>query len=687
MVAPDVVIGARARYPSGNRSFDLLSMSSIVHTPADDAVAASRLADYLAWLDTRGQAPTTDARDYADLHAWSVADDTPFWDTLWDYLGLVGERGTAPAVDKAQLPKARWFADARLNYAENLLAPAWQGRADKTALVCLSEGRARETYTYGELLAAVGTFETWLRAQGVGEGDRVAGVVAHTAEPIIAMLACASIGAIWASASPDFGVSGLVDRFAQIEPRVLITVDAYVYGGKRFDRLDRVDALTEAMPSVEAVVVIENTDRPADLPAHTGTARWRDVLSTNAHDRPAFVRGAFDRPVAILFSSGTTGKPKCIVHGAGGMLLQHGKEHVLHGDIHPDDVFFYFTTCGWMMWNWQVSGLATGARLVTYDGNPATPDLDALWMMAEREGVTHFGTSAKWLAACRNAGLSPGSGHDLSALRIVFSTGSPLLDADYDWFDRSVGQHILLGSISGGTDIVSSFVGCVPSLPVRRGEIQARLLGADVAAFDDHGQALDDDKGELVCRKPLPSMPVAFWNDPDGARYHAAYFERFSGVWAHGDYIRFTPSGGAIIYGRSDATLNVGGVRIGTAEIYRQIEPMAEIADCLVAAQGSGDDDRMMMFVVLADAATLDDALIARIKRQLKTEASPRHVPAHILAVPALPYTRSGKKVEVAVARILNGQTVDNTEALANPEALKAIEAVLQEAGLLTSAV
>ena len=391
--------------------------------------------------------------------------------------------------------------------------------------------------------------------------------------------------------------------------------------------------------------------------------------------------------MAILFSSGTTGKPKCIVHGAGGMLLQHGKEQVLHGDIRADDVFFYFTTCGWMMWNWQVSGLATGARLVTYDGNPATPDLDALWAMAEREGVTHFGTSAKWLAACRNADLSPGSGHDLSALRIVFSTGSPLLDADYDWFYRTVGQHILLGSISDGTDIVSSFVGCVPSLPVRRGEIQARLLGADVAAFDDHGRALDDDKGELVCRKPLPSMPVAFWNDPDGARYHGAYFERFPGVWAHGDYIRFTPVGGAIIYGRSDATLNVGGVRIGTAEIYRQIEPMAEIADCLVAAQSSGDDDRMMMFVVLANDAILDDALIDRIKRRLKTEASPRHVPAHILAVPALPYTRSGKKVEVAVAKILNAQPVDNTEALAKPEALKAIEAVLQEAGLLVSAV
>ncbi|WP_348762285.1 acetoacetate--CoA ligase [uncultured Salinisphaera sp.] len=657
--------------------------SAIVYTPDEATVSRTRLAGYLRWLAERGQAPTHDPRDYAALHAWSVADETPFWDTLWDYLGLVGERGTAPALDSTRLPGARWFADAQLNYAENLLAPARHGRADATAIVALSEARARATWTYGQLVAEVGAFEAWLRDQGVVEGDRVVGVVAHTAEPIVAMLACASLGAIWASASPDFGIPGLIDRFAQIEPRVLVTVDAYIYGGKRFERLDRIEALTEAIDSITSVCVIDNTDTPAALPERADVTRWADIQHRHGGAAPTFSRGAFDRPVAILFSSGTTGTPKCIVHGAGGMLLQHGKEHVLHGDIGADDVFFYFTTCGWMMWNWQVGALATGTRLVTYDGNPAAPDLSALWAMAEREGVTHFGTSAKWLGVCRKAELAPGAAHDLSALRVVFSTGSPLLDADYDWFYETVGSQILLGSISGGTDIVSSFVGCVPSLPVRRGEIQARLLGADVAAFDDTGAPLATEKGELVCRKPLPSMPVAFWNDAEGARYRAAYFQRFPGVWAHGDIIRFTEHGGAIIYGRSDATLNVGGVRIGTAEIYRQIEPLADIADCLVAARASGDDDVMVMLVVMAEGAELDDARRAAIARHLKTQASPRHVPAHILSVAALPYTRSGKKVEIAVTRLLGGQTIDNTEALTNPETLSAIRSVLDEAGLL----
>ncbi|RJS94632.1 acetoacetate--CoA ligase [Salinisphaera sp. Q1T1-3] len=653
------------------------STPPVVYRPSEARIRASRLADYLGWLQARGEAPTDDPGDYQTLHDWSVRAPEAFWNGLWDWLGVIGERGDGPALADARMPGATWFPGARLNFAENLLAEALHGDATRTAVVSHSESRGRSTRTYGELLAEVGALEAWLVARGVGPGDRVAGVVAHTHEPIVAMLACASLGAIWASASPDFGVSGLIDRFAQIEPTVLVLVDGYVYGGRSFDRRDRIAALGEAMPSVRDVLVIDNTGTAAPLPDAAHVTAWSDALAAHAGAQPSFARGPFDRPVYILFSSGTTGVPKCIVHGAGGVLLQHGKEIALHGDVGRLDTFFYFTTCGWMMWNWHVSGLMTGARLVTYDGHPGHPDLDHLWAMAEAEGVTHFGTSAKWLAACRNAGIGPGAAHDLSALRVIFSTGSPLLDADYDWVYEAVADRILLGSISGGTDIVSSFVGCCPTIAVRRGEIQCRLLGVAAAAFDPNGDAVIEDKGELVCTQPLPSMPVAFWNDPDGARYREAYFARFPGVWAHGDYIRFTQTGGAVIYGRSDATLNVGGVRIGTAEIYRQIEPMAGIADCLVAARSVGDDDLMVLFIVMADDATFDEALAERIRRQLRAQASPRHVPGLILAVPALPYTRSGKKVEVAVARLLDGRPIDNTEAIGNPESLDAIRACL----------
>ena len=647
----------------------------ILYQPDAAAQRATRLHDYMRFLSARGD---VEAADYDALHEWSVASAEAFWASLWEYVDVVGSREADRVLSTREMPGARFFEGARLNFAENMLREALHGDPDKPAIVGVSESRDTTRLSYGELLEQTAAFEGYLVSLGVAEGDRVAGIVAHTHEPIVALLACASIGAIWSSASPDFGVAGLVDRFAQIEPKVLVTVDGYSYGGKHFERVTQIRELCEQMSSIEHVIVTANTGRPLELPADRAipVTGWDAALAAGAGHRMTFNRGEFDRPLCILYSSGTTGVPKCIVHGAGGVLLQHAKEHILHGDLRADDTLFYFTTCGWMMWNWQVSGLFTGARLVLYDGNPGYPDLDVLWALAERERVTHFGTSAPWIAGCRNAGLEPGATHDLAALRVIFSTGSPLLPADFDWVYDHVKADLLLGSIAGGTDIVSSFVGCCPLLPVRRGEIQCRLLGVAAAAYDDSGHAVIDESGELVCTQPLPSMPVKFWNDAHGTRYRAAYFDTFPGVWAHGDYILFTRAGGAIIYGRSDATLNVGGVRIGTAEIYRQIEPMAAIADALVVAQPHGEGDRIVMLVVLNDGHEFSETLADDIRKRLRANASPRHVPRVIVPVEGLPYTRSGKKVEVAVAKLLRGAAIDNTEAIANPEVLEAIAAI-----------
>lgn len=646
--------------------------NAILYQPDEERIAATRMRDYMVWLAANGY---PELRDYEALQRWSTQELEAFWASIWDYTGVIAHTPPQRMLASDTLPGA-WCPGARLNFAENLLREALHGDPERTAMVGLSESRGEVRMSYGQLLDQVGAFEAWLRSVGVKPGDRVAGVVANTHEPIVAMLACASMGAIWSSASPDFGVAGIVDRFAQIEPKVLVTVDGYRYGGKDFDRIGHADAIRERIPSIETVVVIGNAGAAPAIDAYPEFESWENALAAGAGATPAFTSLAFDQPVYILFSSGTTGVPKCIVHGAGGALLQHSKELLLHADIHRDDVFFYFTTCGWMMWNWLVSGLLTGATLVLYDGNPGHPDMNTLWRVAEREGITHFGTSAKWLAGCRNAGITPGRDFDLGALHTLMSTGSPLLPADFDWVYAQVKSDLLLGSISGGTDIVSSFVGCCPLLPVRRGEIQCRLLGVAAEAYNDAGQAVIDECGELVCTQPLPSMPVRFWNDEDGRRYHDAYFSRFEGVWAHGDFVLFTSEGGAIIYGRSDATLNVGGIRIGTAEIYRQVEPMEEIADTLVAAQPYGDDSRIVMLVVLNEGHVLDDTLVAAIRRRLREQASPRHVPAVITAVSALPYTRSGKKVEMAVARLLAGTPIDNTEAIANPESLDEIRAI-----------
>lgn len=647
-----------------------MTLPLILHKPSKHALTQSHMARYREWLQAAGETPVA---DYQALHAWSVADIERFWQSIWDYTGVLSASAPGPVLASHALPGARWFPQARLNFAENLLRHALRGDGLRPALHARSETRADFTLSRSELLGQVAALAAWMRGVGIQPGDRVAAVVANIPEAIIGMLASASIGAVWSSASPDFGTAGILDRFGQIEPRLLICVNGYGYGGKVFDRTAQALELQQQMPSVEYLLMIRNVP---DIALPDAAVDWQAVQREHAGAAPDFAALPFEHPLYILYSSGTTGVPKCIVHGAGGTLLQHSKELILHGDLGPEDVLFYFTTCGWMMWNWLASGLLTGAELVLFDGNPGYPDLARLWQLAEDYRVTHFGTSAKFLGGCRNAGLQPGRDFDLDPIRVLLSTGSPLLPEDYDWVYSAVKQDMLLGSISGGTDIVSCFVGCSPLLPVRRGVIQCRMLGMDVQAFNEEGQPVIGERGELVCQQPAPSMPLGFWNDSDGSRYRAAYFERFEGVWAHGDYIEFDQEGGCIIHGRSDATLNPGGVRIGTAEIYRQVETLEEIADSLVVGQDWEGDVRVVLLVVMNPGQQLDEPLRQRIRQRIRNNASPRHVPARIEAVEQVPYTRSGKKVELAVAKILRREPVTNREALANPEALEQIAAI-----------
>lgn len=647
-----------------------MSLPAVLYRPGQQALTQSHMARYRDSLQAAGAVPLA---DYQALHAWSIADIARFWQSIWDYTGVLSASAPGPVLTSHALPGARWFPQARLNFAENLLRHALHGDAARPAVHARSETRADISLSRSELLGQVAALAAWMRAVGIQPGDRVAAVVANIPEALIGMLACASIGALWSSASPDFGRAGILDRFGQIEPRLLICVNGYGYGGKVFDRTAQALELQQQLPSVEQLLMIRNVPAIA-LPE--SALDWQAVQREHAGAAPEFAALPFEHPLYILYSSGTTGVPKCIVHGAGGTLLQHSKELLLHADLGPEDVLFYFTTCGWMMWNWLASGLLTGAELVLFDGNPGYPDLARLWQLAEDYRVTHFGSSAKFLGSCRNAGLQPGRDFDLEPMRVLLSTGSPLLPEDYDWVYRAVKLDLLLGSISGGTDIVSCFVGCSPLLPVRRGVIQCRMLGMDVQAFNDAGQVVIGERGELVCLQPAPSMPLGFWNDSDGSRYHAAYFERFEGVWAHGDYIEFDAEGGCIIHGRSDATLNPGGVRIGTAEIYRQVETLDEIADSLVVGQDWEGDVRVILLVVMNPQQPLDEPLRQRIRQRIREHASPRHVPARIVQIEQVPYTRSGKKVELAVATLLRREPVSNREALANPEALDQIAAI-----------
>ncbi|MBL8427029.1 MAG: acetoacetate--CoA ligase [Dechloromonas sp.] len=608
---------------------------------------------------------------YADLWQWSIDQPEAFWARLWDFCGAIGDKGQTVLRDGDRMPGARWFPEARLNYAENLL----KNRDEGEALVFWGEDKVKRRMSRAELYAEVARFQRFLVDAGVGAGDRVAGYLPNLPETLIAMLAATSLGAIWSSASPDFGVQGVLDRFGQIEPKVLVCVDGYWYNGKPVDCLEKNAEVVARMPSLLRTVVVPYLDPAAGVGAVANAVSWRDLPTVAADAEVRITRVAFDHPLFIMFSSGTTGVPKCIVHCHGGALLQHLKEHQLHSDVRPGDRLFYFTTCGWMMWNWLVSGLACGATLLLYDGSPFAAKGTVLFDYAAAEKMTHFGTSAKFIDAAAKLGLTPGKTHDLAALRAMFSTGSPLSPEGFDWVYREIKQDILLASISGGTDIISCFVLGNPVLPVYRGEIQCRGLGMAVDVFDDEGKPVRSEKGELVCTKPFPVMPVGFWNDPDGARYRAAYFERFPNVWCHGDFSELTAHDGMIIYGRSDATLNPGGVRIGTAEIYRQVEQLPEILESLVIGQawppGKEDDVRVVLFVRLQEGCVLDAALIERIKKQIKDNTTPRHVPAKVVQVQDIPRTKSGKIVELAVRNVVQAQPVKNVEALANPEALE----------------
>ncbi|MDE0094939.1 MAG: acetoacetate--CoA ligase [Gammaproteobacteria bacterium] len=605
--------------------------------------------------------------DYKSLHRWSTDQSPLFWAEIWEEMDVLGDRADGDVLENpGAMPGARWFPGCRLNFAENLL----RFRDGRCALIFRSEGGGETSYSYRELHREVARHAAMLRALGVAPGDRVAGYMANIPETVFAMLAATALGATWSSCSPDFGTRGVLERFAQIGPRVLYCVDGYRYNGKPYGILDSAADVAAELPSLERVIVVPFLGTAPDLPDDARFTLLEEVLAPHgAAEEVNFVRMPFDHPLYILYSSGTTGAPKCIVHGAGGTLLQHLKEHRLHCDLRREDTLFFFSTCGWMMWNWLVSALATGCTLVLYDGSPFFPRRRSLWQMAGELGITVFGTSARYIAACAKAGLNPGGEYDLSALRAVLSTGSPLAPESFDYVYERIGRNLMLSSMSGGTDIVSCFVLGNPLMPVHRGEIQCPGLGMAVDVFGEDGPVRGE-RGELVCTRPFPSMPLGFWGEPDDSRFLDAYFSRFPGVWTQGDYAEITAAGGMVIYGRSDAVLNPGGVRIGTAEIYRQVEKLDVVLESLCIGQNWSNDVRIVLFVLLREGAELTEELQKEIRRVIRENASPRHVPAKIIAVPDIPRTLSGKIVELAVKNIVHGEPVRNTEALANPQAL-----------------
>ncbi|MGB2040882.1 MAG: acetoacetate--CoA ligase [Porticoccaceae bacterium] len=603
--------------------------------------------------------------NYDELHQWSVDNPEQFWEQLWHYTDIrASEPYSAVLTDGEKFPGAQWFQDAKLNFAENLL----RNRSDKIALIAHLENGSRRTLSYNELYLQVTQLAAALRNAGVTKGDPVAGFMPNVPETIVAMLATSSIGAIWSSCSPDFGINGVMDRFGQIEPKVLFACNGYYYNGKTIDSTPRVQQIVEQIDSIEQLILVPVTEAVNPIPQ---AVAYPDFLVEENPPQLQFEQLPFDHPLYIMYSSGTTGVPKCIVHGAGGTLIQQLKEQQLHTDLQPEDVLFYFTTCGWMMWNWLVAGLASEATLVLYDGSPFYPQPRSLIDMAEQEKVSIFGTSAKYIAALEKAHVVPRETHQLDSLKAILSTGSPLSHESFRYVYRDIKADVCLSSISGGTDILSCFVLGNPSLPVWEGEIQCRGLGMAVEIWDDQGRAVTEQKGELVCVKPFPSAPIYFWNDPENKKYLGAYFDTYANIWAHGDYGEITAHNGMIIHGRSDAVLNPGGVRIGTAEIYRQVEKLDEVIDSICIGQDWEDDVRVVLFVVLRSGLSLDNQLIDKIRSTIRRETTPRHVPAKVIAVTDIPRTISGKIVELAVRKVVHGQVVNNTDALANPEALK----------------